>query len=216
MHIRPLSSLAHSGLFSTVIEKSIGQMLAKPSPAAMTAGIARPDAPVMRMPAPSTPSSAERRKQVRGLMTARIAPPRSRPMVSIKKKRVGPHLLAAWVIHAESLQRGIEKAPHAGLGADIEENADHGEEENGLFQQAEARSEAGRFVGLGFLDLQRRNRDEGQGHEHEKQRECAAPAHALENGEAGHRGDQVGRQRAADALDALRKAEIPAVGALRD
>ena len=34
MHMRPLSSLARSGLSSTVIEKSIGQILAKPSPAA--------------------------------------------------------------------------------------------------------------------------------------------------------------------------------------
>ena len=34
MHIRPDSSLAHSGFSSTVMENNSGQMLAKPRPAA--------------------------------------------------------------------------------------------------------------------------------------------------------------------------------------
>ena len=90
MHMSPLSSLAHSGFFSTVMEKSIGQMLANPRPAATTPATARAPAPVSRAAVPASPTRAERRKQARGLIRVSSALPARRPTVSRRKKRAGP------------------------------------------------------------------------------------------------------------------------------
>ena len=46
------------------------------------------------------------------------------------------------------------------FGADIKENADHGEQKHWVFQQPKARSDAGRHFRLGLLDLKH-----GHGHE---------------------------------------------------
>ena len=94
MHISPESSLAHSGFSSTVMENNNGQILAKPSPAAPTPAIASHWMPVIRAPAPSTPKSAERRKNARGLNTVSTKPPRIRPMVNRRKNIAGPKVLA--------------------------------------------------------------------------------------------------------------------------
>ena len=94
MHISPLSSLARSGLSSTVMEKSIGQILAKPRPAASTPASDSGLEPLIRAAAPRTPSKAESRKQVRGDMTVKMALPSSRPTVNVRKKTVGPQKAA--------------------------------------------------------------------------------------------------------------------------
>ena len=67
---------------------------AKPKPAAKTPPMARAGDPVTIAPAPTRPSRAERRKQVRALMTVRTTPPSSRPIVSSRKNNAGPNLLA--------------------------------------------------------------------------------------------------------------------------
>jgi len=59
MHIKPLNSLARSGFSSTVMEKSMGQMLAKPNPAAKTPAIAKDWDPVINA---TPPTNLKRRK----------------------------------------------------------------------------------------------------------------------------------------------------------
>ena len=113
MHIRPLNSLARSGFSSTVIEKSIGQMLANPRPAATTPAMASTFEPVISAPAPINPSSADSRKHVRGVITVSTAPPNNRPIVSNKKKNAGPKLLAVFSSTANAFHGRKQKPAHA-------------------------------------------------------------------------------------------------------
>ena len=111
MHISPLSSLPRAGSSSTVIENSIGQMLAKPRPAASTEGTASGAPPNIRPRAPASPRAADRRKNARGLITVSTAPPTSRPTVSIRKKNGAPNLVAAASATPASFISGSRKRP---------------------------------------------------------------------------------------------------------
>jgi len=111
MHIRPLNSLDRAGSSSTVIENNIGQMLAKPRPAASTEGIANCVPPNIRPATPTNPSDADNRKKLRGLITVSTAPPTNRPTVSIRKKNGAPNLAACASSTPTSFISGSRKRP---------------------------------------------------------------------------------------------------------
>ena len=92
-----------------------------------------------------------------------------------------------------SLRAGKRKRAHGRFGAHVEEDAKHRQEEDGFDEQAEAGTDAGRHIGLGFLHLHQQHAHERDGHEDEEEREGAAPTHACEEGDRGHRRHQVSR-----------------------
>ena len=111
MHIRPLSSLAHSGLFSMVMENSIGQILAKPSPAAITAGIAMPDC--SRHENARAQNSQERRetKTVARTHDGKNRAAQKPADREQQKEERRAQFVGGLLVHAKSLQRGLEKTP---------------------------------------------------------------------------------------------------------
>ena len=116
----------------------------------------------------------------------------------------GPNLLAVVLVHADVLQGGLQETAHASLGADVKEDAEHGQEKNRLLQQAEAGADAGRLVGLRF-PRPSTNATNTKARPSSRRRRGKRPASPC----SGKRAmavtarHQVGGGRAADALDAL-------------
>ena len=82
----------------------------------------------------------------------------------------------------------------------------------GLLEQAEARTDAGRHVGLGFLDLHEQHTDtKARAIRTKKSGKAPRQPMPLKKAMAAMARHQVGRGRAADALDALGKGQVAAV-----
>ena len=178
MHIRPLSSLAHSGFSSTVMEKSIGQMLANPRPPQTIPANANSLTRVIIKHQASQPQeSGEPEEGVSADLDASRHDATHRQRAE-KQNRTGPGCRIRR--ESKALQRGLEKRAHADLRADIEENAQHRESKHRFTQKSQRASHTGRHVGFGFLHLERGHRDKRQRHQHEEDGEHSAPSHFLQ------------------------------------
>ena len=127
-----------------MIENSIGQMLANPSPAQTTPAIASGVLPAIISPPPINPSRADARKQANGLMTVRTAPPMRRREGKQQEESRWPQQRGLVAGETERNKSRLEEPPHAGLGTNVKENAKHGQREDGFCEQAEAAADAGR------------------------------------------------------------------------
>ena len=214
MHIRPLSSLARSGLSSTVIENSIGQMLAKPRPAATTPASASGLEPVIKAAAPSRPSKAESRKQVRGDMTVSTALPSSRPMVSNRKKTAGPEIAGRVLVHPEALEGRLQEPAHRRLGAHVKEDPHHRQEEDRLAEQARLEPMLGGTSALVSSTFKDSTATKARAMSTQNSGKAPRQPMLLKKASELMAQHQVGGGRAADPLDALGQRQVPAVAAL--
>ena len=164
---------------STVIEKSIGQMLAKPNPATITparASICDSSIGIPRRRACRAVRKAG--NMLRGLMTMSTVPPKRRPMANTSKNIVGPNILetdfpspslislGVWedpplpqghtgLFQSQAFQSRREKRAHGNLRSDVQKDAQYRQENTGSFNKPQAGSDARRFLSFRLFNLKR-------------------------------------------------------------
>ena len=182
-------------------------------PAATTPANSEHCEPVMRAIAPAGPSKAERRKQVAGSSPSARRRPEGGRRSTTERKPWGPNVLAV-LLSCRSLQGGLEEPAHGRLCADVEEDAQHRQQEKRVLpaSRGSSRCSAARPPWSPRPSTGTETKAQPSGH---RTREMRPPAHALEKGDAWRCADEIGGGRAADALDALGEGQVAAVAPSR-
>ena len=165
-----------------MIEKSIGQMLAKPRPRGDDARHRQGLEPVISARRPTKPK--KRRKPEAGARAhdrQHRAAQKPADGQQAERSSAGPNLLAVFSSMPMPFIGGIEETAHAGFRAHVEENAQHRQQEDGFAQQAPAEPPMlGGTSALVSSTFSKATATKASAISTQNSGKAAAPAHALE------------------------------------